>query len=58
MTSFATPEPDPQLVAEIEDHIDNNVDWDELLLEIDDDAPISDAQFAALFAFAPHLAHL
>lgn len=58
MTSFATPEPDPQLVAEIEDHIGDNVDWDELLLEIDADAPTFDAQLAVLLAFAPHLAQL
>jgi hypothetical protein len=55
MTSFATPEPGPQLVAEIEDFFDQHIDWDELALEITDDAPNADASFDALLAFAPHL---
>lgn len=58
MTFFAEPEPDPQLVAEIEDFFGQYIDWDELALEINDDAPNAEASFNALLAFAPHLDQL
>lgn len=55
MNAFAEPEYPPALVAEIEEFFAQYIDWDELVLELDIDAPSADEVFNALLAFAPHL---
>ncbi|MEW1754096.1 hypothetical protein [Streptomyces angustmyceticus] len=55
MTAAATPEPDPQLIAEIDTYFHTDVDYDAIALEVMDQATNPDAAFAAMVSFAPAL---
>jgi hypothetical protein len=55
MTAAATPEPDPQLIAEIDTFFHTGIDYDSIALEVMDQATDAEAAFAAMVSFAPAL---